>query len=103
MKAINALTVSICMSLAALPVKAQEYKTSVGNTKEGRLVLKDFEGRLPVEGYAGNEIIITSENEKFATAPDRAKGLKPVYSGGTDNTGLGLSVEKNGNEVVVQC
>ncbi len=31
------------------------------------------------------------------TVPERAKGLKPVYGGGVDNTGVGLSVEKNGN------
>src|SRR4030042_907259 len=35
--------------------------------------------------------------------PERAKGLKPVYPGGTDNTGLGLNVEKNGNQVILNC
>ena len=28
---------------------------------------------------------------------DRAKGLKPVYAGGTDNTGFGFYVEKDGD------
>ncbi|WP_298900506.1 DUF4097 family beta strand repeat-containing protein [uncultured Psychroserpens sp.] len=28
---------------------------------------------------------------------DRAKGLKPVYAGGTDNTGFGMSIEQEGN------
>ena len=28
---------------------------------------------------------------------DRSKGLKPVYSGGTDNTGFGMSIEQEGD------
>jgi lia operon protein LiaG len=80
---------------------AQEFKISVENTKEGKLTLSDLPNDIPIEGYAGNEIIITSDRMK--ETPERAKGLKPVYAGGTDNTGLALSVEKNGNQVNIQC
>jgi hypothetical protein len=29
--------------------------------------------------------------------------LKPVYGGGTDNTGIALAMEKNGNKVTFRC
>lgn len=80
----------------------QEYKIPVQNIKDGKLILMNFTNELPVEGYSGNEIIITSTNGDF-TPPERAKGLKPVYPGGNDNSGLGLNVRKNNNEITVTC
>ena len=84
------------------PSMAQEYKVTVENTKEGQLTLEDFPGDLPVEGYSGNEIIITATSGRF-DPPDRAKGLKPIYGEGTDNTGIALTMEKNGNKVSFRC
>ena len=81
---------------------AQEFKVAVENSKESKLTLLDFLGDLPIEGYNGTEIVITSTHGRFE-APERAKGLKPVYGGGTDNTGVGLSMEKNGNSVTLRC
>jgi hypothetical protein len=83
-------------------LSAQEYKVTVENTKDGELTLEEFTGDLPIEGYSGNEIIITCEGERF-DVPERAKGLKPVYGGGTDNTGIALFMEKNGNKVSFRC
>ena len=80
----------------------QEYKVAVQNSKEGKLILKNFPGNLPVEGYSGNEVIITSDGGDF-TPPERAKGLKPVFPGGNDNSGIGAYVEKNGNTVTATC
>jgi lia operon protein LiaG len=84
-------------------VVAQEYKIPAENTKDGKLSVVNFPGDLPVEGYNGKDIIISIDGDESNATPERAKGLKPVYSGGTDNTGLGLSVEKNGNQVTVTC
>ena len=94
--------ITLLLFLTAGILSAQEYKITVQNTKDGRLILKDFSGELPVEGYSGNDIIITSASEDLSP-PDRAKGLKPIYPAGTDNTGIGLDVEKNGNQVTVTC
>src|SRR5882757_2974042 len=77
---------------------AQEYKVATENNKEAKLTLLDFNGELPIEGYSGNEIIVVPTHGHFET-PERAKGLKPVYGNGTDNTGIGLSMEKNGNTI----
>ncbi len=82
-------------------LKAQDYKVAVQNSKEGKLTLLDFSGDIPVQGYSGNEIIISSDRK--SANPQRAKGLQPIYSAGTDNTGIGLSVEKNGNQLTIRC
>lgn len=81
---------------------AQEYKMSVQNTRETKLILKDFNGLLPVEGYNGSEIIITSTSGKVVP-PEKAKGLKPIFPAGTDNTGLGLDVQKTENLITITC
>jgi lia operon protein LiaG len=83
-------------------LRAQEYKVTVENTKDGQLALDDFPGDFTIEGYSGTEIVISADGGDFAP-PERAHGLKPVYSGGTDNTGLALFMEKNGNKVSFRC
>ncbi len=87
-------------------VKAQDYKIPVDNSKDGKLTLNEFMGDLPVTGYSGNEIVITTASGDFKMdeeEKERSKGLKPIYSAGVDNTGIGLHVEKNGNQVTIQC
>jgi lia operon protein LiaG len=102
MKTMKLSMLAIILLLSAAFVNGQEYKIQVQNVKEGKLVLKNFPGDLPVEGYSGTEIIISSSATDRVT-PERAKGLKPIYPGGTDNTGLGLDVQKNGSQVSVVC
>jgi predicted membrane protein len=82
-------------------ISAQEYKIQVQNTKEGKLTLNQFPGNLPIEGYSGNEIVIVSDHS--TKPPERAKGLTPVYAQGTDNTGMAVAVEKNGNQITLNC
>jgi lia operon protein LiaG len=100
MKATNLLAALGIVLIAQAPLLAQDYKIAVQNNKEGKLTLNNFPSDLPVEGYSGNEIIIVSDMGK---PPSRAKGLQPVYASGTDNTGMGVSIEKNGNQVTLLC
>jgi lia operon protein LiaG len=102
MKTMKFSLITILLLISASILSAKEFKISVQNTKETRLILKDFNGKLPVEGYNGNEIIISSESEDF-NPPGKAKGLKAIYPSGTDNTGIGLDVEKNGNQINITC
>jgi len=99
MKTIKYYSLMLCSTFIIYAANAQqEYKIATDNTKDGKLVLSNFSGDFPIEGYNGNEIIISGINTK---TPERAKGLKAVYASGTDNTGLGLSVEKDGNNINV--
>jgi hypothetical protein len=97
------LTASIFALIMAGSLKAQEYKVNVDNAKNSRLSLSNFSGDLKIEGYTGSEIIFSPMGGEDMTVPERAKGLKPVYGGGVDNTGVGLSVEKSGNGISVTC
>jgi lia operon protein LiaG len=102
MKAMKTSIIAICIFLSAGILAAQEYKIPVQNTKDGRLILKDFTGSLPIEGYNGSDIIITSTSDDL-TPPEKAKGLKAIFPSGTDNTGLGLDVQKIDNLITVTC
>jgi hypothetical protein len=103
MKTIKFTTAFIALIFSANLLRAQEYKVPVENTKDGKVTIEDFMGDFPVEGYNGNEIIITTTSERFSKPPEKAKGLKPVFAGGQDNTGIGVFVEKNGNNITLQC
>ncbi len=57
----NTLGISLlAILLTATTLKAQEYKIPVQNTTDGKLSLVNFMGDLPIEGYSGNEIVITT-------------------------------------------
>jgi lia operon protein LiaG len=102
MKTMKFCLLALILSVFTGPARAQEYKIPVQNTKDNKLILKNFSGDLPVEGYSGNEIVITSSSLDLEQ-PERAKGLKPVYPGGTDNTGIGLDVQKKDGQILVSC
>jgi lia operon protein LiaG len=102
MKTMKISLITIFLFFTAGLLTAQEFKVTVQNPKETRLVLKDFNGLLPVEGYSGNEIIITSTSGKLVP-PEKARGLKPIFPSGTDNTGIGLDVQKTDNTITIMC
>ncbi len=94
--------IAVCLFSIAGILSAQEYKIPVANPGASRVILKDFSGQLPIEGYNGTDIIITSASERL-DPPEKAKGLKPIFPGGTDNTGMGLDVEKGDNVITIRC
>jgi lia operon protein LiaG len=102
MKTMKFSIITLFIFFTAGIISAQEYKLTVQNPKDGKLVLKDFSGSLPIEGYSGTEIIITAAAGDFAP-PEKAKGLKPIYPAGSDNTGIGLDVQKVENNVTITC
>jgi lia operon protein LiaG len=102
MKTMKISIIALLILCTAGILSAQEYKITVQNSKDGKLVLKDFNGSLPIEGYSGSDIIITSTSGKI-TPPEKAKGLKPIYPAGSDNTGIGLDVQKIDNLITITC
>lgn len=96
MKRNKGIIVAVAMLLSGL-AQAQEYKVAK-NT--GRLEI--YLGRVTVEGYAGNEIVFSSE-DGADEKDERAAGLKPINGSGLDdNTGLGINVTDKGNVVEVR-
>lgn len=93
----NFLLMLLGLGMAGV-VQAQEYKVAKST---GTLVIREV-NHVQVEGTPGNEIIFTSRDQD-RNDDDRAKGLRAISSLGLeDNTGLGLSVAVNGEEVTVQ-
>ena len=57
---------SLFVLLAAVKwSSAQEYKVPAENNKDAKLTLIDFNGELPIEGYSGNEVIVTTHRRSF--------------------------------------
>jgi lia operon protein LiaG len=102
MKQIKAILILAAIMISSGNISAQEYKVTVQNSKETKLIIKDFSNDLPIEGYSGNEIIITSISGETAP-PEKAKGLKAIYPGGSDNSGIGVNAEKSGNNITITC
>src|SRR4030095_13412690 len=96
------LTLGLVLFMTNIATAQKEFKVPVQNSKDGKLTLIEFSGDVPIEGYSGNEIIITGEPRKPDNS-ERAKGLKPIYPGGDDNTGIALYMEKSGNQVTFRC
>lgn len=87
-----ALLLSLCISAWA----QKEYKITKST---GKLHL-NLPGAL-IEGYDGNDIIFSSQRAP-EEEDERAKGLQALSSSGyKDNTGLGISVTENGQDVEV--
>jgi lia operon protein LiaG len=90
-------TALLALLLSAHSTRAQDFKVAV--PANATISFENFPGDLPIEGYSGNEVVISGA--ETITAPERAKGLKPIYAGGTDNTGLGIGMEKNGDNITL--
>ncbi|MCE7997194.1 MAG: hypothetical protein HEP71_34860 [Roseivirga sp.] len=84
--------------LAAMQLKAQDHTVNISNPSQTTLIIKEV-NRVSVEAYEGNDIEISSNSRK--NNPERAQGLTALSARGKDNTGIGLNVQQNGNEVVV--
>lgn len=95
------LPLLVALSIGSL-AHAQEFKVQAANTRDAKLTLEGFPDNLPIEGYAGTEIIVTTNSHDF-DPDERSKGLKPIYAAGVDNTGLGIAMEKSGNHVSLRC
>lgn len=87
MKTIQKLAIALVIVVFSTTcLSAQTYKHAIKNAK--RVVIENLLGELTFEGYDGNEIIV--EVDHFEAPPKRADGLKAIYGGGEDNSGIGL-------------
>lgn len=88
------LLLMLSISVAAF---AQEYKYSIKSANKIKLLVNS--GTLKIEGYSGKEIIISGPAAKI---PEEAEGLKLINGGLNDNTGAGIFLEEQGNEVILK-
>ncbi len=101
MKVIYIIFISLMLTSLAVQGQVQEFKTSFleKDAENNRLVVLINSGKLTIEGYDGDEVIIRAEG--YEPPPDRANGLKPIHAKGRDNSGLGLVVDQHGNTIQI--
>lgn len=91
------LIILITLLSVSLSSRAQEYRV----TKSSGQLKLNVTGII-VEGYDGKDIIFSGEKVEREETDERAKGLVPISSSKyIDNTGLGISVIENGQDVNV--
>lgn len=83
--------------LMGFGAEAQEYKTKLGNSSDKTVNITLNNSKIAIEGYDGDEVIIVATG--YTPPPKRAEGLVPLYGGGPDNSGIGLSVKTEGNKL----
>ncbi len=72
-----------------------EFRAKLANNASQKVLLLLKGGGVRIEGYDGEEIIIRAPGR--VPPPERAKGLKPLYDTAEDNSGIGLSITREGN------
>ncbi|MCH8568770.1 MAG: DUF4097 domain-containing protein [Balneolales bacterium] len=75
----------------------QEYSHAINNSANNVFMFTFSYGNVRVESYSGNTIVVKSNN--YTEPPERARGLKPLSGMGTDNTGIGLTVEERDKQL----
>jgi hypothetical protein len=96
------IVTAFLMALTTQMAKAQQYTHKLANNNENSIEFSLSRSEISIEGYDGSEVII--RNKDYKAPPERAKGLRPLYGAGQDNTGIGLSVEEsNGILKIVQA
>ena len=87
-----------CITPATAQDSIKEHKTPMSS---GTVNVVDID-ELIIEGYSGTEVVVSTMVEK-SEENDRAKGLKLLNSLGLDdNTGFGISVSKEGNDLNIR-
>ncbi|WP_394747686.1 DUF4097 family beta strand repeat-containing protein [Spongiimicrobium salis] len=90
---IISLAVVLCVSV----LKAQDYSKSLSGIEWVKIESK---ATVVLKTHNSNELLIKGKNT-YGT-PDRAKGLKLVGAGGSDNTDVGFYVVEEGNTLIVK-
>lgn len=82
----------------ASPLLAQEYTADMSS---GKLILTEVD-RVEIEGTSGSKVVISTQGKKEEES-ERSEGLREISAMGmTDNTGIGLSAERSGNELTIR-
>lgn len=90
------LALMVWLTPAGFAFQEQEYTIKGSGGEPFTLVLQNL-NTLEVEGYEGNDIVITS-NEQMVR-PEKAQGLRSLSGGREDNTQIGLNVITEGKRV----
>ncbi|MDQ4141435.1 MAG: hypothetical protein M3142_13070, partial [Bacteroidota bacterium] len=77
----------------------REYKTRLGNSAGNQVRFLMGSSEVKIVGHNSDELVVEANN--YHAPPARAQGLKPLYNAAEDNTGIGLSITREGNVLTV--
>lgn len=83
----TAISIALCLPHA----QAQKYEYDAASAK--KIIIENLIGEIIIKGYSGSKISIEASN--IEPVSDKASGLKEIYGGKVDNTGIGLSVTES--------
>jgi len=99
MKKLNIKSIMFLFALmAGFGLQAQDFKVDLSNPGQTTVIIKEV-NKVSVEAYNGSDIEISSDSNKERS--ERAEGLTALSARGQDNTGIGLNVKQEGNEVTI--
>jgi DUF4097 and DUF4098 domain-containing protein YvlB len=89
------------LCLSATVIYAQKFTKAFSNPAGAkRVVIETDKMDVTVIGYEGKEVAIEGDGDY--TVPERAKGLRPLYSNAQDNTGIGLEISESNNVITIK-
>jgi hypothetical protein len=98
MNTLKTYLIACLLFMGILNLKAQNYEVSVRTGDQ--ISINNLLGEIKIEQHTGSKLVIETNFQK--EIPERARGLKPIYSNGLkDNTGIGINVSKEGKVVNV--
>lgn len=98
MKTLNKILLGILiLPLSFSIVKAQNYELAV--TGGQKIVVENLLGKIIIKDSPDAKLKI--ECTGFGEISEKADGLKEIYSGGMDNTGIGLSVKESAKTITI--
>jgi len=96
MKTLLKAFIALCI-LCAGNSYGQEFKSNLKNAK--KIEIGQLAGEVKIVGTSSGELVIKADG--LTELPDRAKGLKPLSAGGTDNTNIGLNYTEAGDIISI--
>jgi len=94
-------SILLTLALAAfLMMNASAQKHHEFNVTGGqKIIVENLLGKILVKNHSGGSLII--KTDEYGELPEKAKGLKEIYSGSVDNTGIGIAVKSSGKSIFV--
>lgn len=89
--------IAILFLITSTALWAQEnYTQSLQGVKKVKI---SSESGVNIKAHDKNELLIMGDGRQM---PEKAKGLKAVYAGGSDNTGFGIYANREGETLVIR-
>lgn len=93
MKRTGIFIIMIAFFSVSLSYSQENYTKNLNGVTK---VYIEIGAKIKLMASSGNEMVLSNYGKKDANN-ERAKGLKAVYAGGTDNTGFGMLIEQEGS------